>query len=140
MQLSISWLNHFCFASGRHDSTMKCYYALATFKNTFLSPLAAAALWARIAQNVKKPSLTVNIIHFGFFCFNVFIWPLGVPLVPNSHDALVEILRFTRHVEKNKVNFAPSRCEHVENITFSLDTQINFMFSTCSSIFLFFIH
>ena len=30
-----------------------------------------AALWARIAQNVKKPPLTVNVIHFEFFGFNV---------------------------------------------------------------------
>ena len=30
-----------------------------------------AALWARIVQNVKKPSLTVNVIDFDFFGFNV---------------------------------------------------------------------
>ena len=28
---------------------------------------AAAAPWARIAQNVKKSLLTVNVIHFDFF-------------------------------------------------------------------------
>ena len=33
-----------------------------------------AALWARIAQNVKKPSLTVNVIDLEFFGFNVSIW------------------------------------------------------------------
>ena len=32
------------------------------------------ALWARIAQNVKKPPLTVNVIDFEFFGFNVSIW------------------------------------------------------------------
>jgi hypothetical protein len=30
---------------------------------------------------------------------------LGVPLVPKSHDTLVEL--FTRYVEGNKVHFAP---------------------------------
>ena len=30
-------------------------------------------LWARIAENVKKPSLTVNVIDFEFFGFNVSI-------------------------------------------------------------------
>jgi hypothetical protein len=30
-------------------------------------------LWAKIAQNVKKPSLTVNVIDFEFFGFNVSI-------------------------------------------------------------------
>ena len=35
------------------------------------------ALWARIAQNVKKPSLTVNVINFEFFGFKMSIW---VPL------------------------------------------------------------
>ena len=29
------------------------------------------ALWAKIAQNVKKPPLTVNVIDFDFFGFNV---------------------------------------------------------------------
>ena len=32
-----------------------------------------APLWARIAQNVKKPPLTVNVINFEFFGFNVSI-------------------------------------------------------------------
>ena len=32
------------------------------------------ALWAKIAQNVKKPFLTVNVIDFEFFDFNVTIW------------------------------------------------------------------
>ena len=30
-------------------------------------------LWARIAQNVKKPPLTVNVVDFEFFGFNVSI-------------------------------------------------------------------
>ena len=33
----------------------------------------AAALWARIAQNVKKSLLTVNVIHFDFVLFDVSI-------------------------------------------------------------------
>jgi hypothetical protein len=63
--------------------------------------------WARIAQNVKKPPLTVNVIDFEFFGFNVSYWYLGVPLVPKSHDTLVELFRFTRYLERNKLNFAP---------------------------------
>ena len=31
---------------------------------------------------------------------------LGVPLVPKSLDTLVELFRFTRYVERNKVHFA----------------------------------
>ena len=46
---------------------------------------AAGALWARIAQNVKKPPLIENVIYFEFFGFNVSIW------VPKSHDTLVEL-------------------------------------------------
>ena len=38
-----------------------------------------ATQWARIAQNVKKPPLPVNVIVFEFFDFNVPIW---VPLSP----------------------------------------------------------
>ena len=69
---------------------------------------AGGALWARIAQNVKKPPLNVNAIDFDFFF--VLMYPygsLGVPLVPKSHDVLVELFRFTRYVERNKVHFAP---------------------------------
>ena len=33
------------------------------------APATDAALWARIAQNVKKPPLTVNVIDFEFFSF-----------------------------------------------------------------------
>ena len=35
------------------------------------------ALWARIAQNVKKPPLTVNVIDFDLFGFNVSIFQMG---------------------------------------------------------------
>ena len=65
---------------------------------------ALPPLWARIAQNVKKPPLIVNVIDFDSFGFNVSMW---VPLVPKSHDTLVELFRFTRYVERNKVHFAP---------------------------------
>ena len=68
------------------------------------------ARWARIAQNVRKPSQTVNVIYFDFFGFLKCMYPygsLGVPLVPKSHDELVELFRFTRYVERNKVHFAP---------------------------------
>ena len=67
------------------------------------------ALWARIVQNVKKHPLTVNVEDvedfkfFGFYSYG----SLGVPLVPKSHDILVELFRFTRYVERNKVCFAP---------------------------------
>ena len=40
-----------------------------------------ATLWAKIAQNVKKPPLAVNVIDFAFFGFNVSMW---VPLVPKG--------------------------------------------------------
>ena len=42
------------------------------------------ALWARIAQNVKKPPLTVNVIDFEFFGFNVAIWVPWSPLGPKK--------------------------------------------------------
>ena len=42
------------------------------------------ALWARITQNVKKPSLTVNLINFEFFGFNVSIWIPWSPFVPKK--------------------------------------------------------
>ena len=32
---------------------------------------------------------------------------LGVPLVPKSHDTLLELFKFTRYVEGTKVHFAP---------------------------------
>ena len=41
-------------------------------------------LWAKIAQNVKKPSLTVNVIDFDFFGFNVSMWVLWNPLGPKK--------------------------------------------------------
>ena len=43
-----------------------------------------AALWARIAQNVKKPPLTVNVIDFEFFGFNVSICVPWSPLGPKK--------------------------------------------------------
>ena len=61
---------------------------------------SGGALWARIAQNVKKPSLTVNDIDFEFLGF--FMYPYGsleVPLVPKSHNTLVELFKITRYVE-----------------------------------------
>ena len=68
---------------------------------------ADGTLWARIAQNIKKPSLTVNVINFDFLVLMYPYVSLGVPLVPKSHDTLVELFRFTRYVERNKVHFAP---------------------------------
>ena len=44
-----------------------------------LEKTGSGALWAKIAQNVKKPPLTVNVIDFDFFGFNVSI------LVPWIH-------------------------------------------------------
>ena len=40
-------------------------------ENAAFLDLASGALWARIAQNVKKPPLTVqvNVIDFEFFLF-----------------------------------------------------------------------
>ena len=107
-------------------------------------------LWARIVQNVKKPPLRVNVINFEVFDFNVSIWVSWSPLGPKSHDTLVELFRFTRYLERNKVHFAPflrflmsgplvdkqqKTGEYVENIIVSLDTQLNFMFSTYSPLF-----
>ena len=36
-----------------------------------------ATLWARIPQNVKKSSLTVNVMDLEFFGFNVSIIHMG---------------------------------------------------------------
>ena len=63
------------------------------------------ALSAMIAQNVKKPSLTVNVINFDFFGFNVSIWVSWSPLGPKKYDTLVESFRFTRYLERNKVYY-----------------------------------
>ena len=41
-------------------------------------------LWARVVQNVKKPPLTVNVIDFEFFGFNVSIWVPWSPLGPKK--------------------------------------------------------
>jgi hypothetical protein len=45
----------------------------------------------------KETPLTVNIIDFEFFGFNVSIWvpwrPLGDLLDPKSHDTLVVLFR-----------------------------------------------
>ena len=45
---------------------------------------AQAALWVRIVQNVKKLSLSVNVINFEFFCFYVSIWVPWNPLGPKK--------------------------------------------------------
>ena len=46
--------------------------------------LRNSTLWARIAQNVKKPPLSMNIIDFEFFGLNVSIWVPWSPLGPNK--------------------------------------------------------
>ena len=65
------------------------------------------ALWARIAQNVKKLPLTVNVIDFEFFVLNVPEWVPWSPLDPKCYNTLVELFRFTEYVEKNKMHIAP---------------------------------
>ena len=62
------------------------------------------ALWARIAQDVKKPPLRVNVFNFEFLVLMYPYGSLGVPLVPKSHDTLVELFRFTRYWERHKVH------------------------------------
>ena len=53
----------------------RCYITSNPSTNLFTPwhPLRAA-LWARIAQNVKKTSRTVNVIEFECFDFNIPIW------------------------------------------------------------------
>ena len=43
-----------------------------------------ATLWAKIAQSVKKPPRTVNVIDFDFFGFNASIWVSWSPLGPKK--------------------------------------------------------
>ena len=69
-------------------------------ENAAFLDLASGALWARIAQNVKKLPLTVNVIDFEFFDFNVSIW---VPWSPLSQKVMIHWIgrttytfRFTR--------------------------------------------
>ena len=57
---------------------------------------AQAALWARIAQNVKKKPLTENVINFELFGLMYPYVSFGVPFVPKRHDTLIELFRFTR--------------------------------------------
>ena len=52
--------------------------------NSFTGSKSNATLWARIAQNVKKPSLTVNVIDFEFFGFYESIWIPWSPLGPKK--------------------------------------------------------
>ena len=52
-----------------------------------------ATIWARIAQNVKKPSFSVNVIDFEFFVFNVSIWVPWSPLEsPWSQKVMIHLL------------------------------------------------
>ena len=51
-----------------------------SFEEEMIFKVPGGALWARIAQNVKKPPLTVNNIDFEIFGFNVSIWVPWSPL------------------------------------------------------------
>ena len=62
------------------------------FWSPFLD-LMHGTLWARIAQNVKKPPLTVNVINFEFFGFNVSIWVPWSPLGPKKSWYIVRIIQ-----------------------------------------------
>ena len=89
------------------------------------------------------------MLSIWFFLVLVYSYgSLGVPLVPKNHDALVELFRFTSMFHWNHYIALPNfsdvwhslgltkkKGEHVENIKFSWDTQLNFMFSTCSTVF-----
>ena len=55
-----------------------------------------AILWARIAQNVKKPPLTVNVIDFEFFDFNVSIWVPWNPLGPKKSLYIGRIIQIDK--------------------------------------------
>ena len=102
----------------------------------------------------------MNVIDFKFFAFNVSIWVPWSPFGPKKLWYMVELFRFTRYVERNKVHFAPFLRFHWnhhnysvsptfltsgrlvdkqqkkgEDIKISLDTQLNFMFSKCSQVF-----
>ena len=50
----------------------------------FMGNLCTGTPWARIDQNVKKPSLTANVINFEFFGFNVSIWVPWSPFGPKK--------------------------------------------------------
>ena len=57
-----------------------------------------APLWARIAQNVKKPPLTVNVMDFDFSF--VSIWVPWSPLGPKKSWYIGSLFRFIRCREK----------------------------------------
>ena len=71
------------------DNRFPWMLALWLVHLTFKAPTCGAALisnrhatlWARIAQNVKKPPLTVNVIDLEFVGFDVSIW---VPWSPHG--------------------------------------------------------
>ena len=54
----------------------------ATVIGVFSGLGVRAALWARIAQNVKKSPLTVNVINFESFGLKLSVWVPWSPLGP----------------------------------------------------------
>ena len=54
-----------------------------------------ATLWARVANFVKKPPLIVNVTNLEL---NGFDASLEVQQIPKSHNALINVFKFIRHV------------------------------------------
>ena len=65
------------------ENFIKLVFYLGRFISTHRQ-MKHGTLWARISQNVKKPPLTVNVINFEFFGFNVSIWVPWSPLGPKK--------------------------------------------------------
>ena len=73
--------------------TKKCFFkyvlilsAHITFCQSHINKIKSPhdTLWARIARNVKKPPLTVNVIDFDFFGFNGSLRVPWSPLGPKK--------------------------------------------------------
>ena len=71
-----------------------------------------ATLWARIAQYVKKPPLTVNVIDFEFFGFNVSICVPWSPLGPKKSWYIGRIIQIHKILGEKEGAFAPFHWNH----------------------------
>ena len=77
---------------------------IATKKKSREPSNCRGAPWARFTQNVKKPPLTVNIIGFDFFGFNISIWVPWSHLGPKKSWYNGTIIKIHK---RNKAQFAP---------------------------------
>ena len=62
---------------------------------------------AKIVEKFHKPPLGVNVINFVLNGFYESIWVPRVPQSPKSYNLMIEVFKFIRYVERNKMHFPP---------------------------------